>query len=391
MKALVWHGKKDVRVESVKDPIIEDPNDILLEVTATAICGSDIHIYNGFIPAMKSGDVLGHEFGGKVVEVGANVKRVKVGDRVIIPFVIACGNCLFCAEDHYSFCENSNPNGKMQSKLTHYPTAGLFGYSHQYGGFWGGQAQYVRVPHGDVGALVLPDSVSEDQALFLSDIFPTGYMAAENCAIKEGDTVAVWGCGPVGQFAIKSAFLQGAGTVIAIDRYEDRLDLARKSGAKGINYATQKVEDVVYQMTEGRGPHACIDAVGLEAHGYTLDAVFDDVAQKLMIEQDRTHALREMIGLCRNGGTISIPGVYTGFVDKFPLGIAFAKGLSFKMGQTHVQKYMPKLLELIQSKRIDPSFVISHRMPLAEAAAGYKLFADNREISTKIILDPKAA
>ncbi len=391
MKALVWHGKNDVRVESVKDPVIENPNDILIEVTATAICGSDIHIYHGMVPGMKSGDILGHEFGGRVVEVGASIKRVKVGDRVIIPFVIACGNCLFCADQTFSLCENSNREAKVEEKITHYPTAGLFGFSHQYGGFSGGQSQYVRVPYGDVGALVLPENISEDQALFLSDIFPTGFMAAENCNIKEGDTVAVWGCGPVGQFAIKSAFMLGAGQVIAIDRYQDRLELARKSGAKVIDYSKQKVEDEIFQLTEGRGPHACIDAVGMESHGYTLDALYDNVANALLMETDRTHALREMIGLCRNGGTVSIPGVYGGFVDKFPLGVAFAKGLTLKMGQTHVQKYMPRLLKMIEDNKIDPRFVISHRMPLREAASAYKLFADSRDISTKIVLDPRAA
>ncbi len=391
MKALVWHSKNDVRVESVKDPVIENPNDILIEVTATAICGSDIHIYHGMVPGMKSGDILGHEFGGRVVEVGASVKRVKVGDRVIIPFVIACGNCLFCADQTFSLCENSNRDAKVEEKITHYPTAGLFGFSHQYGGFSGGQSQYVRVPYGDVGALVLPENISEDQALFLSDIFPTGFMAAENCNIKEGDTVAVWGCGPVGQFAIKSAFMLGAGQVIAIDRYQDRLELARKSGAKVIDYSKEKVADQIFQLTEGRGPHACIDAVGMESHGYTLDALYDNVANALLLETDHTHALREMIGLCRNGGTVSIPGVYGGLVDKFPLGVAFAKGLTLKMGQTHVQKYMPRLLKMIEENKIDPRFVISHRMPLREAASAYKLFADSRDISTKIVLDPRAA
>ncbi len=391
MKALVWHGKNDVRVESVKDPVIENPNDILIEVTATAICGSDIHIYHGLVPGMKSGDILGHEFGGRVVEIGGNVKRVKIGDRVIIPFVIACGNCMFCADQTFSLCENSNRDAEVEEKLTHYPTAGLFGFSHQYGGFSGGQSQYVRVPYGDVGALVLPEAISEDQALFLSDIFPTGFMAVDNCNIKEGDTVAVWGCGPVGQFAIKSAFLLGAGQVIAIDRYQDRLELARKSGAKVVDYSKEKVADQIFQMTEGRGPHACIDAVGMEAHGYTLDALYDNVATALLVETDRTHALREMIGLCRNGGTVSIPGVYGGFVDKFPLGVAFAKGLTLKMGQTHVQKYMPRLLKMIEENKIDPRFVISHRMPLRQAAEGYKLFSENRDISTKIVLDPRAA
>lgn len=391
MKALVWNGKNDVRVETVRDPVIENANDIIIEVTATAICGSDIHIYHGLVAGMKPGDVLGHEFGGRVVEVGSNIKRVRVGDRVIIPFVIACGNCVFCADQTFSLCENTNRDAKVEEKLTHYPTAGLFGFSHQYGGFAGGQSQYVRVPYGDVGALVLPENISEEQALFLSDIFPTGFMAVDNCNIKEGDTVAVWGCGPVGQFAIKSAFILGAGQVIAIDRYKDRLELARQSGATTIDYTKENVEDQIFQLTEGRGPHACIDAVGMEAHGYTLDALYDEVATALKVETDRTHALREMIGLCRNGGTVSIPGVYCGAVDKFPLGIAFAKGLTLKMGQTHVQKYMPRLLKMIEENKIDPRFVISHRMPLSEAASAYKLFSESRDISTKIVLNPAAA
>lgn len=389
MRALVWHGSKHVQVDTVPDPKIVDPTDIILEVTCTAICGSDLHIYNGFAPMMQRGDILGHEFAGRVVEIGKEVKRLKVGDRVTIPFVIACGACVFCAEEKYACCENTNPDAAKLTKLTAYPTAGLFGYSHLYGGYPGGQAEYVRVPHADVGAQVLPEGISEEHALFLTDIFPTGYMAAENCGIKSGQTVAVWGCGPVGQFAIKSAFMLGAGEVIAIDRFQDRLELAEKSGAATINYEKEDVGDRLFQMTQGRGPHACIDAVGLEAHGQTIDAAFDKAMQTLKLEFDRTHAIREMIRLCRNGGTISIPGVYLGLVDRFPLGIAFAKGLTFKMGQTHVQHYSQKLLDKIVQNEIDPRFIISHDVSLEDAPTAYKMFCDKMPGCTKFVLHPK--
>ena len=391
MRALTWHGVKDVRVETVPDPTIVSPTDVIVEVTCTAICGSDLHLYDGYAPMMEKGDILGHEFAGVVVETGTDVKRIEKGDRVVIPFVIACGACSQCREQNYSLCETTNPDAEKLTKLTAYPTAGLFGYSHLYGGYAGGQAQYVRVPCADVGAFVLPEGVTEKHALFLSDIFPTGYMAAENCHIQPGQTVAVWGCGPVGQFAIKSAFLLGAGKVIGIDRFPERLEMAQNSGACTINYEKEDVEARIMALTDERGPHACIDAVGLEAHGHTIDAVFDTVLQAVKVEFDRTHALREMIRLCRNGGTISIPGVYLGFVDRFPLGIAFAKGLSFKMGQTHMQRYLQPLLERIMRDEIDPRFVISHEVSLEEAPNAYKMFTEKREACTKFVLDPKKA
>jgi threonine dehydrogenase-like Zn-dependent dehydrogenase len=391
MRALVWHGPKNVKVDTVPDPIIVAPTDVIIEVTRTAICGSDLHLYDGYAPMMEKGDILGHEFAGRVVEVGREVTRLKKGDRIVVPFVIACGACAHCRDEQYSLCETTNPDRDKLTKLTAYPTAGLFGYSHLYGGFPGGQAEYVRVPHAEIGGVVLPENISEEHALFLSDIFPTGYMAAENCGIKPGETVAVWGCGPVGQFAIKSAFLLGAGQVIGIDRFQERLDLAERSGAQVINYEKEDVEAKLKQWTEGRGPHACIDAVGLEAHGHSIDALFDNAMQAVKVEFDRTHAIREMIRLCRNGGTISVPGVYLGLVDRFPLGIAFAKGLTFKMGQTHVQKYTKPLLERIMKNEIDPRFIISHDVSLEDAPKAYKMFAEKTDACTKFVLHPKVA
>lgn len=391
MKALTWHNTKNVSVDNHPDPQIISPTDAIIEITCTAICGSDLHLYDGYAPMMKNGDILGHEFAGVVVEVGKDVKRVKKGDRVVIPFVIACGSCYACLDGKFSLCVTTNPDADKLTKLTNYPTAGLFGYSHLYGGYAGGQAEYVRVPFIDVGALVLPDGISEKHALFLSDVFPTGYMAAENCSIQPGDTVAVWGCGPVGQFAIKSAFMLGAGHVIAIDRFPERLDLAAQSGATTIDYEAEDVNERIVQLTGGKGPHSCIDAVGLEAHGHSIDAIFDQVMQTMKVEFDRTHALREMIKLCRNGGTVSIPGVYLGFVDRFPLGIAFAKGLTFKMGQTHMHRYMQPLLERVMNNEIDPRFIISHEMSLDDAPAAYKMFAEKKDACTKFVLFPKAA
>jgi threonine dehydrogenase-like Zn-dependent dehydrogenase len=389
MKALCWHGKHDVRVESVPEPKILNPNDIIVRVSKAAICGSDLHLYDGFIPTMKEGDILGHEFMGEVVEAGPEVRKLKVGDRVVVPFTISCGSCFFCAHGMWSLCDNSNPNSIMAEKLYGYSGAGLFGYSHIFGGYAGGQAQYVRVPFADVGPIKIPSTLEDDQVLFLSDIFPTGYMAAENCNITQGDTIAVWGCGPVGLFAIKSAYLLGAHRVIAIDRYPDRLKLAREEcNAEVINFEENNVEEVLQQMTGGQGPDACIDAVGLEGFCSHHDSFMDRAKEALNVGGDRPVALRQAIQACRKGGTVSIPGVYGGPIDRLNFGAAFSKGLTLKMGQTHVQKYLAPLLNLIEANRIDPSFVISHQLSLDDAAYGYKIFHEKSDHCTKIVLHP---
>jgi threonine dehydrogenase-like Zn-dependent dehydrogenase len=389
MKAVCWRGKYDVQVERVPDPKILNPRDAIVKVTSTAICGSDLHLYDGYIPTMQGGDVLGHEFMGEVVEVGREVKNLKKGDRVVVPFTIACGRCWFCGQGLTSLCDNSNPNAVMAETLYGYSGSGLFGYSHMYGGFAGGQAEYVRVPFADVGPMVVPDHLSDEQVLFLSDIFPTGYMAAENCAIRGGDTVAVWGCGPVGLFAIKSAFLLGAGRVIAIDVVDGRLrTAAEKCGADTINSDRVDVLQKLDEMTGGRGPDSCIDAVGLEAHGTTPGAVYDRVKAGLYLATDRPAALRQAILACRKGGTVSIPGVYGGLLDKVPIGAAFAKGLTFKMGQTHVHRYLKPLLDRIVNGEIDPTFVISHRYALSDAAQAYERFSNQKDEHIKFVLKP---
>ncbi len=390
MKAVCYYGKEDVRVEHVPDPQIVNPRDAIVKITATAICGSDLHIYDGYIPAMQKGDILGHEFMGEVVELGRENKKLKVGDRVVVPFTIACGNCFYCKEQLWSLCDNSNPNAWVAEKMYGFSAAGLFGYSHIYGGYAGGQAEYARVPFADVGPLKVPSTLSDEQVLFLSDIFPTGYMAAENCSIKPGDTVAVWGCGPVGQFAIQSAFLLGAERVIAIDRFPERLEMAARLGkAEVLNYEDFNVPEELRALTGGQGPDSCIDAVGLEAHGHTLDAWYDRAKTSMMMATDRPHALRQAINCCRKGGTVSIPGVYGGWLDKFPLGAAFAKGLTLKMGQTHMHKYMPKLLERIERGEIDPSSIITHRVALDDAPTMYRTFRDKKDECIKVIMKPE--
>jgi threonine dehydrogenase-like Zn-dependent dehydrogenase len=388
MKALVWHGTNDVRVERVPDPTILNPRDAIVKVTTTAICGSDLHLLNGYIPTMQAGDILGHEFMGEVVEVGKENARLNVGDRVVVPFTIACGRCFFCERQLWSLCDNSNPNAWMAEELYGYTTSGLFGYSHLTGGYAGGQAQYVRVPFADVGPLKVPAGLTDEQVLFLSDIFPTGFMAAENCDIKPGDVIAVWGCGPVGQMAIRSAFLLGAEKVIAIDDVAERLSLALKGGAEVINFEEQPVFDKLKALTGGRGPDACIDAVGLEAHGVTLDAYIDQAKTAAYLATDRPSALRQAIHACRKGGIVSIPGVYGGFLDKIPFGAAFQKGLTFRMGQTHMMRYMRPLLDFIERGLIDPSFVITHRLPLDQAPQAYKTFRDKEEGCIKVVLKP---
>ena len=387
MKAVCWYGKKDVRVENVPEPKLITKRDALIKTTLTAICGSDLHLYHGVIPSMKEGDILGHEFMGEVVEVGTEVPNLKKGDRVVVPFCISCGACFFCKHDMTSLCDNSNPNAAMAEKLYGSSASGLFGYSHLFGGYAGGQAQYVRVPFADVGPMKVPDSVTDEQALFLTDIFPTGYMAAENCNIKPGDVIAVWGCGPVGQFAVRSALLLGAERVVAIDNVESRLTMARNAGAETINYDSGDVEESLRMMTGGRGPDACIDAVGLEAHGTSIDAIYDYAKMAVKLETDRTHALRQAIYACRKGGTVSIPGVYGGLVDKFPLGIAFNKGLTFRMGQTNVHRYLKPLMDRVEKGEIDPSFVITHRLDLAQGDKGYETF-DNGNGCIKVVLKP---
>ena len=387
MKAACWHGRKDVRVDDVPEPKILNTQDVIVQITSTAICGSDLHLYNGFIPAMEPGDVLGHEFMGEVVEVGREVKNLKIGDRVVVPFPIACGRCFNCESQMFSICENSNPNAWMAEKMYGHSPAGIFGYSHLLGGFAGGQAEYARVPYADVGPLKLPDGMTDDQALFLSDIFPTGYMGAELCDIQPGDTIAVWGCGPVGQFAIKSAFLLGAERVIAIDRFPYRLRMARdQGGAETINYEEVDVYDALMEMTGGEGPDACIDAVGMEAHGAAY--AYDRAKQALMLETDRPIALRQAIMACRNGGTVSVIGVYGGFIDKFPMGSVMNRSLTIKAGQAHVHRYMRPLLERIQNGEIDPGFVITHRMRLDDAPQGYDMFLHKQDECMKVVLSP---
>jgi threonine dehydrogenase-like Zn-dependent dehydrogenase len=389
MRALCWHGAKDVRVDNVPDPKILNPRDAVLKITSTAICGSDLHLYDGYIPTMEKGDILGHEFMGEVVELGSGVTNLKVGDRVVVPFPIACGNCFFCEEQQHSLCENSNPNAAMAEKMWGHSPAGIFGYSHLTGGYAGGQAEYVRVPYADFGPIRVPDGIDDEKALFLSDILPTGYMAAESCEIKPGHVVAVWGCGPVGQFAIQSAYLLGAQRVIAIDRFPERLRMARElSRAETINYEEVDVLDALKTITGGRGPDACIDAVGLEAHGVGLVGAYDRVKQAMMLETERPNALREAIMACRNGGVVSIPGVYGGFLDKMPIGSFMNRSLTLKTGQTHVQRYLKPLLDRVQKGEIDPSVIITHRMPLEEAPAAYKMFRDKQDECVKVVLKP---
>jgi threonine dehydrogenase-like Zn-dependent dehydrogenase len=389
MKAVCWNGVRDVRVETVPDPHVLNPHDAVIRVTSTAICGSDLHLYDGFIPTMMPGDILGHEFMGEVVEVGPEVRNLKVGDRVAVPFTIACGGCLFCKEQLWSLCDNTNPNAGLLEKATGYSGSGLFGYSHAYGGYAGGQAEYVRVPFADVGPVKIPSHLPDEKVLFLTDIFPTGYMAAENCDIRDGHVVAVWGCGPVGLFAIKSAYLLGAAKVIAIDFVEGRLRKAREEcGAETINSEEVDVLDRLDELTGGRGPDSCIDAVGMEAHGSTLGALYDRVKVNFMLATDRPTVLRQAILACRKGGTVSVPGVYGGLLDKIPFGAAFAKGLTFKMGQTHVHRYLRPLLARIEQGEIDPSFVISHRFNLAEAPGAYRLFLREKDECTKVVLKP---
>jgi threonine dehydrogenase-like Zn-dependent dehydrogenase len=393
MKAVCYMGVEDMRVENVPDPTILNPRDAIIRITSTAICGSDLHLYGGFIPTMEQGDIVGHEFMGEVVEVGKGITpdKLKVGDRVVVPFTIACGKCFFCQRQLWSCCDNSNPNYWIAEKMMGYSPSGLFGYTHMLGGYAGGQAQFARVPYADVGPLKIPNGIADEQVLFLSDIFPTGYFGAVNCDIQPGDTVAIWGCGPVAQFAIRSCFMLGAERVIAIDRFPYRLRMAEEGGAETINY--EQVDDVVEtlkEMTANIGPDACIDAVGMEAHDTGVLYFVDRAKQSLKIETDRPNALRQAIQACRKGGTVSVPGVYAGFDDMLPMGAFMNKGLVMKTGQTHMMRFMQPLLERVQKGDIDPSFVISHRVPIDHAPEMYRKFRDKEDNCTKVVLDPWA-
>ena len=399
MKAVCWHGTEDVRVETVPDPKILNPRDAIIKITSTAICGSDLHLYDGYNPTMQPGDILGHEFMGEIVELGSGVKSgnprnnnepLAIGDRVVVPFTISCGSCFFCNRDLWSLCDNSNPNAWMAEVEMGYSPSGLFGYSHLTGGYAGGQAQYARVPFADVGLFKIPAGLTDEQVLFLTDIFPTGYMAAENCDIQPGDTVAIWGCGPVGQFAIRSAFLLGAERVIAIDLVPERLQMAKDGGAEVLNIAEVEVGEALKEMTGGIGPDSVMDSVGMEAHGFGLEGFYDKLKQTTRMETDRPNVLRQAIVACRKGGTVSVPGVYTGFVDKIPMGAFMNKGLTMKTGQTHIHRYLKPLLEHIQNGDIDPSFVVTHPMPIEEAPQGYRIFRDKKDNCIKVVLKPDA-
>jgi threonine dehydrogenase-like Zn-dependent dehydrogenase len=388
MKAVCWERTRHVAVEDVPDPAILNPRDAIVRITSTAICGSDLHLYDGFIPTMRAGDILGHEFMGEVVETGRGVGNLKTGDRVIVPFPIACGRCFFCTHDLWSCCDNSNPNAEIAEKLYGFSPSGLFGYSHMMGGYAGGQAEYARVPYADVGPFKVPDTLTDEQVLFLTDIFPTGYMAAENCGISGGETIAVWGCGPVGQFAIRSAFLLGAARVIAIDTVPERLQMAADGGAETLDSMHDDVFERLKDMTGGLGPDACIDAVGMEAHGAHIDYWYDKAKTMTFMATDRASALRQAINSCRKGGVVSIPGVYGGFIDKVPIGAAFNKGLQLRMGQTHVHKYLPRLMQHIEKGDIDPSFVVTHTVSLDTAPEMYQTFRDKQDGCIKVVMKP---
>ncbi|AGB30233.1 molecular chaperone GroES [Natrinema pellirubrum DSM 15624] len=389
MRALCWHGEGDIRVDEVPAPEIANPHDAIVEITATAICGSDLHLYDGYVPSMREGDIVGHEPMGEVVAVGEDVETLEEGDRVVVPFTISCGSCWFCEQDMYSLCDNSNPNAELARKTMGQSPAGLFGYSHMLGGYAGGQAEYLRVPFADVGPITVDSDLPDEQVLLLSDVFPTGYMAAENAEIEEDDTVAVWGCGPVGQFAIQSAWLFDAGRVIAIDRVPERLAMAREHGdAETIHFEEEDVYDRLMAMTGGRGPDRCIDAVGTEAHGTGLMGLTDKAKQQVNLEADRPHVLRQAIKCCRKGGTLSVPGVYVGHADNVPVGPLMNKALTVNTGQTHVQRYLEPLLAKIEDGEIDPSFVVTHREPLEKGPEMYETFRDKEDGCIKVVLDP---
>ncbi|MBW4460106.1 MAG: glutathione-dependent formaldehyde dehydrogenase [Nodosilinea sp. WJT8-NPBG4] len=389
MKAVCWHGAEDVRVETVPDPTILNPRDAILKVTSTTICGSDLHIYDGFIPTMKPGDIMGHEFMGEIVDVGPEVKHLKKGDRTVVSSIIGCGHCWHCNQQQWSLCDNSNPNSWMQEKILGHGTAGIFGYSHAFGGYAGSFAEYIRIPFADYTATAVPKDIPDEKLLPVSDAFPTGYMGADLCHIQPGDIVAVWGCGPVGQFAMLSAYLLGAERVIGIDRFPERLQLARNfAKAETLNYEEVDVLEALKEMTGGRGPDACIDAVGMEAHGQGPEGLYDKAKQAIRLETDRPHVLRQMILACRKGGTLSIMGVYGGFIDKMPMGAAMNKALTFRMGQMFGPKYIPKLVEHVVNGDVDPSVVLSHRLPLTETKQAFEMFKHKKDQCIKVLLKP---
>ncbi len=389
MRALCWHGKHDIRCDTVPDPAIEDDRDAIVKVTSCAICGSDLHLFDGFMPGMMHGDIMGHEFMGEVVEVGKANQKLRVGDRVVVPFTIACGECEQCRRGNFSVCERSNRNREMASKVFGHTTAGLFGYTHLTGGYPGGQAEYVRVPYADVAPVKVPDRLTDEQALFLGDIFPTGWQAAVQCDIEPHDTVAIWGAGPVGQFAVRSAVLLGANQVVCIDNVPERLAMARAGGAITIDFDEESVVERLADITKGKGPEKCIDAVGMEAHATrSLDSAYDRAKQAMMLETDRPHVLREMIYVCRPAGTLSVPGVYGGVLDKIPFGAFMNKGLTLRAGQTHVNRWTDDLLRRIEDGQIDPSFVVTHTVGLEDGPDMYRTFRDKEDGCIKVVLKP---
>src|SRR4051794_13737452 len=389
MRALRWHGKQDIRCDTVPDPEIEHPRDAIIKVTSCGICGSDLHLYDGFMPGMQSGDIMGHETMGEVVEVGRDNKKLKVGDRVVIPFTIICGECDQCKRGNFSVCERTNRNKEVADKVFGHTTAGLFGYTHLTGGYAGGQAEYLRVPYADTTHIKVPDGIPDEKLLFLSDIFPTGWQAAVQCDIQPTDTVVVWGGGPVGQMAIRSAILLGAKQVVCIERVPERLDMAKAGGAIPINFETEGVLERRKELTGGKGPEKCIDAVGMEAHATaTIDAMYDRAKQALMLETDRPHVLREMAYVCRPAGVLSVPGVYGGLIDKFPMGMVMNKGLTVRTAQTHVRRWTDDLLRRIEEGQLDPSFVITHKVPLDQGPGMYKTFRDKQDGCIKVVLQP---
>ena len=389
MRALCWHGKADIRYDTVPDPKIEDPRDAIVKVTSCAICGSDLHLYDGVMPGMKSGDIMGHEFMGEVVEVGPENRKLSVGDRVVVPFTIVCGECAQCRRGNFSVCERTNRNKEMADKVFGHTTAGLFGYTHLTGGYPGGQAEYVRVPFADVGPVKVPSGLSDEQVLFLGDILPTGWQAVAQCEVEPSDTVAIWGAGPVGQFCVRSAVLLGARQVVVIDRVPERLAMAAAGGAIAINFETENVLERLNDLTGGKGPEKCIDAVGMEAHATaTLDSLYDRVKQAVMLESDRPHVLREMMYVCRPAGILSVPGVYGGLLDKVPFGMAMNKSLTIRTGQTHVNRWTEDLLRRIEEGQIDPAFVITHTAPLEDGPALYKTFREKEDGCIKVVLKP---